>query len=53
MAKKKKKSEAKITGTTTVDAMPPADFSMIPEGEPLPPPDEPEPPAPEDAPVLS
>ncbi|KAF4824742.1 hypothetical protein CGCSCA5_v000818 [Colletotrichum siamense] len=45
MAKKKKKSEAKITDTTTVDAMPSADYPMIPEDEALPPPDEPEPPA--------
>ncbi|KAF5515401.1 hypothetical protein CGCS363_v001556 [Colletotrichum siamense] len=56
MAKKKKKSEAKITDTTTVDAMPPADYPIIPEDEPLPLPDEPEPPAdypmiPEDEPL--
>ncbi|KAF4852759.1 hypothetical protein CGCSCA4_v002674 [Colletotrichum siamense] len=56
MAKKKKKSEAKIKDTTTVDAMPPADYPMIPEDEPLPLPDEPELPAdypmiPEDEPL--
>ncbi|KAF4860933.1 hypothetical protein CGCSCA1_v015012 [Colletotrichum siamense] len=53
MAKKKKKSQANTTDATTVDAMPPADYPMIPEDEPLPPPDDSEPSAPEDAPVLS
>ncbi|KAF3808482.1 hypothetical protein GCG54_00006344 [Colletotrichum gloeosporioides] len=53
MAKKKKKSEANTTYVTTVDAMPPADYPMISEDEPLPPPDDSEPSAPEDAPVLS
>ncbi|KAF0328375.1 hypothetical protein GQ607_004527 [Colletotrichum asianum] len=51
MAKKKKKSEANTTNATTVDAMPPADYPMVPEDALSP--DEPEPPAPEDAPVLS
>ncbi|CAI0651941.1 unnamed protein product [Colletotrichum noveboracense] len=51
MAKKKKKSEVNTTNATTVDAMPPADYPMVPEDALSP--DEPEPPAPEDAPVLS